>query len=539
MAAPGEAAAEPAAEWTVAAAGEAADGPAAEPAETAEAAAAAVAAETVAAPHAAEPTFRPAEPHAPIPSPTIGGGEAIGAPARKASDPSGRGGAETAPEAGAAGLAAEAAEALTAPSTVETSFPPAKPCPPAPGPTFGGGVATAAEAPAVERAVAAVGAALECAAAIRPTTAAADARSRAPEYPADTRKCFGCGEPGHLRRNCPAQVYAVASEPVDAETEEADDGEGIDDSGEEPTKEELQQNIAEMPDHGPLHRMLGDLLLNKGDVHGAEAAYREGTKRDPTWAPNFFHLACCLRQRNDIATAERVARAGLRLDPADATGHRELGEILERKGETAGAAASFAEADRLVAKEAEDAKEFTEEEKRSRLEELARLQSLSAEKRQVLARILSKASMFSVEASKDLAHTLAGGGGNAEKHFFHHGALLAKLMDHPDLAVHFVLNAPKPWLKLANELGVYYDELRDLGNGTMNLGKKAAKRMEAEYRAAGKPTFDFFSSKKDKALLGRFVEYWSGLTSLSRNLLPSHLSYFIEQYDFYCGEQPN
>ena len=79
---------------------------------------------------------------------------------------------------------------------------------------------TAAGAPAVELAVAAVGAAPERTTASRPTTAAAkpaEARGRAPAHPADTRKCFGCGEPGHLRRNCTAQVYAVAGEPAGVE----------------------------------------------------------------------------------------------------------------------------------------------------------------------------------------------------------------------------------------------------------------------------------------------------------------------------------
>ena len=105
---------------------------------------------------------------------------------------------------------------------------------------------------------------------------------------------------------------------------------------------------------------------------------------------------------------------------------------------------------------------LTEAEQRIRLEELARLHPLPSEKRRVLEGALSKANTFSAEASKDLAHTFAGRGGNIEKHYFHHGALLAGLMDHPDLAAHFALNAPQPRLKLMGELGEYYKRLRDL-----------------------------------------------------------------------------
>ncbi len=119
---------------------------------------------------------------------------------------------------------------------------------------------------------------------------------------------------------------------------------------------------------------------------------------------------------------------------------------------------------------------------------------------------MSKASTFSAETSKDLAHSLAGGGGNVEKRFFHYGTLLAGWMDHPDLAAHFALNAPEPWLKLMGELDEYYENLCDLVSDMANLGKRSAKHVNAEYRAAGKPTHDYFSSKRDRALLDRFVE---------------------------------
>ena len=254
-----------------------------------------------------------------------------------------------------------------------------------------------------------------------------------------------------------------------------------------------------------------------------------------------------MRDRNDLATAERAARAGLRLDPEDWDGHRELGNILERKGDATGAKAAFAEADRLeaeademdrpedgVAPEANGtAAQLPEEEQRTRLEELVRLHPLPAEKRRVLEDALSKASSFSAEASKDLAHTIAGGGGSVEKQYFYHGALLADLMKHPDLAAHFALSAPKLWLKLLQELEGFYYALRGLSYDTANLGKRATKRVQAEYRAAGKPFLDFFSSKQGRALLDKFVEYW---TALPPDLRPAALDHFLRTYGFYCGE---
>ena len=146
---------------------------------------------------------------------------------------------------------------------------------------------------------------------------------------------------------------------------------------------------------------------------------------------------------------------------------------------------------------------------------------------------LSKARTFSAEASTDLAHNLSGGGGNVEKYYFHNGALLAELMDHPDLAAHFALNAPQPWLKLMGELDEYYENLLDLVYEMANLGKKTKMRVQAERHAAGKPTFDYFSSKQDGARLDRFVEYW---TALPQNLHPTALRGFLYSHDWCCCE---
>ena len=56
------------------------------------------------------------------------------------------------------------------------------------------------------------------------------------------------------------------------------------------------------------------MLEDNGETRAAEAAYREGTKKAPEFAGNFFDLAFFLHDRNDLATAERAARAGLRLE---------------------------------------------------------------------------------------------------------------------------------------------------------------------------------------------------------------------------------
>jgi len=87
-------------------------------------------------------------------------------------------------------------------------------------------------------------------------------------------------------------------------------------------------------------------------------------------------------------------------------------------------------------------------------------------------------------------------------------------MDHPDLAAHFALNAPEPWLDLMGELDEYYEIL-------------------AYYDPGNPPTRKYFSSKQDRALLDRFVEYW---TALPKNLYPTALGGFLHSYDWYCVE---
>ena len=62
------------------------------------------------------------------------------------------------------------------------------------------------------------------------------------------------------------------------------------------------------------------------------------------------------------------------------------------------------------------------------------------------------------------------------------------------------------------------------------MGMKATRRVEANYHSAGKPSFDSFSSKQDRALLDRFDKYW---TAPPHDLRPTALRDFLYAYHLY------
>lgn len=93
---------------------------------------------------------------------------------------------------------------------------------------------------------------------------------------------------------------------------------------------------------------LGNLLLQRGDPSGAEAAFRKALGMDPRFVPAAVNLADLMRGRGDEVGAERVLREGLRSigsTPAAAAPMREsLGLALVRQGRKPEALVEFAAA---------------------------------------------------------------------------------------------------------------------------------------------------------------------------------------------------
>ena len=97
---------------------------------------------------------------------------------------------------------------------------------------------------------------------------------------------------------------------------------------------------------------LGNLLLQRGDPTGAEAAFRKALVLDPRFVPAAVNLADLMRSRGDEAGAERVLREGLRsvgpTAPVAAPLRESLGLALVRQGRKPEALVEFAAAARAA-----------------------------------------------------------------------------------------------------------------------------------------------------------------------------------------------
>ena len=69
---------------------------------------------------------------------------------------------------------------------------------------------------------------------------------------------------------------------------------------------------------------LGNLLGDRGDKAGAEAAYRAAIAADPQYANAHNGLGAALATRGDMAGAARLFAAALKIDPSDATAKANL-----------------------------------------------------------------------------------------------------------------------------------------------------------------------------------------------------------------------
>ena len=92
----------------------------------------------------------------------------------------------------------------------------------------------------------------------------------------------------------------------------------------------------------PAHTNLGIVLFRRGDLAGAEAAYRAAIAADPARClqPR-CNLACILQGRGDLAGAEAAYRAALAADPRYAPAHYNLGVLLRQRGDEAGEEAAY------------------------------------------------------------------------------------------------------------------------------------------------------------------------------------------------------
>jgi tetratricopeptide (TPR) repeat protein len=95
------------------------------------------------------------------------------------------------------------------------------------------------------------------------------------------------------------------------------------------------------PNLGYLHDRLGNALLAKGDLSGAEQQYRDAAVAKPDFADSHSNLALTFVRRGKVDEAIKEYEIALSLPPEDAQSHLALGFLFLRKGEGAEAIAHF------------------------------------------------------------------------------------------------------------------------------------------------------------------------------------------------------
>ena len=91
-----------------------------------------------------------------------------------------------------------------------------------------------------------------------------------------------------------------------------------------------------------MHVNLGVLLKKKGDLAGAEAAYRKAIEIDPQHTSALCNLGFLLRtERDQQAEAEQLFRRCIEINPQDPNNYNNLGETLKAQGDAAGAKKAY------------------------------------------------------------------------------------------------------------------------------------------------------------------------------------------------------
>jgi tetratricopeptide (TPR) repeat protein len=76
----------------------------------------------------------------------------------------------------------------------------------------------------------------------------------------------------------------------------------------------LRALATEFPEDAGIRQNLGSALLQKGDLEGAVAVYRELVGRHPD-ALAYYNLGLALKQKDDFAAAEEALRKAMAMDP--------------------------------------------------------------------------------------------------------------------------------------------------------------------------------------------------------------------------------
>ena len=109
--------------------------------------------------------------------------------------------------------------------------------------------------------------------------------------------------------------------------------------------EEMKKALA-IDARAETHYMLGVMYSHQGEFDAAMRELKAATVADPRSAEAHAALGAVFRARRDWENAERELRRAIAINPDPATGYT-LAQILQQRGDSVGAAAALAEAERL------------------------------------------------------------------------------------------------------------------------------------------------------------------------------------------------
>ena len=93
----------------------------------------------------------------------------------------------------------------------------------------------------------------------------------------------------------------------------------------------IHRGIQAVPADPRLHRRLGDLYRDRGDLQQAIAAFRDAIARDPSEASQWNSMGMILGAGGDLAEAERAFREAIERDPREARYTYNLGLTLQKQ----------------------------------------------------------------------------------------------------------------------------------------------------------------------------------------------------------------
>jgi type IV pilus biogenesis/stability protein PilW len=119
--------------------------------------------------------------------------------------------------------------------------------------------------------------------------------------------------------------------------------------------EHLRKALKINPALTDAHHNLAMVYSEMGDYENAEKEYRIALEDPAYLTPEKVYLnwASTLKKKGDPEGAEAMARKAVALNPRYTRGHRELGRLLEERGDTAGALDSYLKAYRGMPEEPE------------------------------------------------------------------------------------------------------------------------------------------------------------------------------------------